>query len=118
METDLNDANNTAHLARLAEENTALIENSLDLIALIDAEGRFLRLNAATVDILGYRPEELVGRHYDELLGEPERASFQALRKELRCGCPSGAAWNIAGHARTDAGSCCRSRYGGARSAR
>ncbi|MFC5513449.1 EAL domain-containing protein [Massilia jejuensis] len=82
----MNHTTTTADLARLAEENTALLENSLDLIALIDADGRFLRLNAATYEILGYRPEELVGRHYNELLGEQERASFQTLRSELRAG--------------------------------
>jgi len=76
----------TADLARLAEENTALIENSLDLIALIDADGRFLRLNAATIDILGYHPEELVGRRYCDLLEQDELARFQALRAELRSG--------------------------------
>ncbi len=86
MEKDVNDKTTTADLARLAEENTALIENSLDLIALLDADGRFMRLNAATFDILGYRPEELVGRHYNELLGAQERLSFQALRAELRAG--------------------------------
>ena len=86
MEMDFNGTTTTADLARLAEENTALIENSLDLIALIDADGRFLRLNAATFDILGYRPEELVGRRYDELLDEQERAWFQALRSEMRSG--------------------------------
>ncbi|KQQ86568.1 EAL domain-containing protein [Massilia sp. Leaf139] len=86
MDTDLNDMTTTADLARLAEENTALIENSLDLIALIDADGRFLRLNAATFDILGYRPEELVGRRYCELVGEEEVARFQVLRADLRGG--------------------------------
>ena len=82
----MNDKTTTADLARLAEENTALIENSLDLIALIDAEGRFLRLNAATFDILGYRPEELVGRRYFELLLDEERPRFEVLRANLRAG--------------------------------
>jgi diguanylate cyclase (GGDEF)-like protein/PAS domain S-box-containing protein len=86
MGTELNDMTTTTDLARLAEENTALIENSLDLIALIDVDGRFLRLNAATYDIFGYRPEELVGRSYFDLLGEQERTAFQVLRSELRAG--------------------------------
>jgi diguanylate cyclase (GGDEF)-like protein/PAS domain S-box-containing protein len=86
MRTELNDMTTTTDLARLAEENTALIENSLDLIALIDVDGRFLRLNAATYDIFGYRPEELVGRSYFDLLGEQERTAFQVLRSELRAG--------------------------------
>jgi diguanylate cyclase (GGDEF)-like protein/PAS domain S-box-containing protein len=84
--TQLNDMTTTADLARLAEENTALIENSLDVIALIDAGGRFLRLNAATYDIFGYRPEELVGRSYFDLLDAQEHKAFQVLRSELRAG--------------------------------
>ncbi|MET0982398.1 MAG: PAS domain S-box protein, partial [Telluria sp.] len=75
-----------ARLARLAEENTALIENSLDLIALTDADGYFLRLNSAVTEILGYRPEELVGRNYSELLSADDREQFQAVRAELRSG--------------------------------
>jgi diguanylate cyclase (GGDEF)-like protein/PAS domain S-box-containing protein len=86
MGLELNDKTATTDLARLAEENTALIENSLDLIALIDADGRFLRLNAATFDMLGYQPEELVGRRYADLLGKDERALFEALRSDLRAG--------------------------------
>jgi diguanylate cyclase (GGDEF)-like protein/PAS domain S-box-containing protein len=75
-----------ASLARLAEENTALIENSLDLIALIDADGRILRINSAVFTLVGYRPEELVGRNYLELLSEGEREKFRVLRAELRAG--------------------------------
>lgn len=77
---------NAASLARLAQENTALIENSLDLIVLIDAEGRFLRVNSAVIEILGYRPEELVGRNYSELLNSDDREKFRAVRSELRAG--------------------------------
>lgn len=55
-------------LGQLAEENRALVENSLDIIALLDASGRFLRINEAALDILGYRPSELLGRQYAELL--------------------------------------------------
>ena len=50
-----------AKFAQLAEENRALVENSLDLIALLDPQGRFLRVNAAAFDILGYQADELVG---------------------------------------------------------
>ncbi|MFC4929064.1 sensor domain-containing protein [Massilia sp. GCM10023247] len=82
----MNDITDAARLARLAEENTALIENSLDLIALVDAEGRFLRVNNAVTAILGYLPEELVGRKYSELLAEGEREKFRVLRDELRGG--------------------------------
>lgn len=86
MSPPLNDITHAARLARLAEENTALIENSLDLIALVDADGRFLRVNNAVTAILGYQPEELVGRNYSELLAEGEREKFRVLRDELRGG--------------------------------
>ena len=46
----------------LADENSTLIDNSLDLLALLDHEGRFMRVNAAARELLGYAPEELVGR--------------------------------------------------------
>ncbi|MGX4642780.1 sensor domain-containing protein [Massilia sp. SYSU DXS3249] len=82
----MNEIANAARLTQLAEENTALIENSLDLIALIDAEGRFLRVNSAALEILGYRPEELVGRNYVELLSNEAREAFRVLRGELRSG--------------------------------
>jgi diguanylate cyclase (GGDEF)-like protein/PAS domain S-box-containing protein len=85
----LNDLTNAARLARLAEENTALIDNSLDLIALIDAGGVFLRVSSAALEILGYRPEELVGRNYSELLSVDDREEFQVVRAELRSGVPT-----------------------------
>lgn len=69
-------------LALLAEENRALVDNSLDIIALIDSSGRFLRINEAAFDILGYRPAELLGRQYGELL-HPEEHETVADRKSV-----------------------------------
>jgi two-component system cell cycle sensor histidine kinase/response regulator CckA len=46
----------------------AVFEHSSDVIALLDAGARVLYLSAAVTRILGYRPEELVGRDAFELL--------------------------------------------------
>lgn len=73
-------------LALLAEENRALVDNSLDIIALIDSSGRFLRINEAAFDILGYRPAELLGRQYGELLHPEEHETVAAVDAGLRTG--------------------------------
>ena len=73
-------------LAQLAEENKALVENSLDIIALLDRDGRFLRLNAAAHDILGYAPQELIGRSCLELLDRDEVARMRSVDAGLRSG--------------------------------
>ncbi|MFC7517971.1 PAS domain S-box protein [Herbaspirillum sp. GCM10030257] len=65
-------------LAQLAEENKALIENSLDILALLDENGTFLRVNDAVRDALGFEPHELIGRQYGEFL-HPEDADLTKL---------------------------------------
>ncbi len=45
-----------------------LLENSLDLIVSVDAEGRLLIVNPAAKAMLGYDPEELVGKSFTEVL--------------------------------------------------
>lgn len=55
-------------LARLAEENKALIEHSPDIMMLFDAGGRILRANGAVKRVIGYEPEEVIGRHHLEFV--------------------------------------------------
>jgi hypothetical protein len=43
-------------------------------VAFVDREGRFLRVNPALAAMLGYEPEELVGRRFTEI-SHPEEAS-------------------------------------------
>src|SRR5437868_1442744 len=49
------------------------MDNSQDLICTIDELGRFLTVNAACQDLLGYAPAELIGRCYLDLLHPDDR---------------------------------------------
>ena len=53
------------------EQSKAQIENILqsqiDLVFVIDSEGNIMRVNRAALTTLGYREEELVGRHISEV---------------------------------------------------
>ena len=55
-------------LEEAARRERAMIGNALDIICTIDAERRFVTINPACFKMLGYHPEELIGRPYIELL--------------------------------------------------
>lgn len=55
-------------LAESVRRERAQIENALDMICSIDAEGRFVAVNPASLKILGYTPEELIGRRFIEFV--------------------------------------------------
>ncbi len=58
----------------------SLVENSPDAISVIDRRGAILYGSASTTKILGYHPEELVGRNCLELIHPEDREhSSQAL---------------------------------------
>jgi diguanylate cyclase (GGDEF)-like protein/PAS domain S-box-containing protein len=73
-------------LAELADANKGLIENSLDIMAMVDQDGRFVRINNAVKDILGYKPEELIGRPYADFLVQEELEKTKAVDNSLRTG--------------------------------
>lgn len=60
--------NMEAALAESVRRERAQIENALDMICTIDAEGKFVTVNPASLKILGYTPEELIGRRYLEFV--------------------------------------------------
>ena len=55
-------------LEKASRANRLIMEHSLDVICMIDAEGRFATMSNACERIWGYRPEELIGRRYIELV--------------------------------------------------
>ena len=62
-----------------------LFENATDLVWSIDFEGRFTSMNAAAERALGWRPEEMVGRPWEEFIPEPDQREIVrgAIRRKL-----------------------------------
>ncbi|WP_247236540.1 PAS domain-containing sensor histidine kinase [Telluribacter sp. SYSU D00476] len=65
------------------DENQKILDMSLDLICTFDAEGRFVQVNSACRDILGYEPEELLGVKFMDLVYEEDHAKVRAIRMEV-----------------------------------
>lgn len=71
----------TAALTREVEERQRFFETSLDLILVVDSQGNFIRVSSSSMAILGYRPEELIGRSAAEFI---YRYDLPHTRDEMR----------------------------------
>ena len=66
-----------------AERLGALVNFSADAIVLVNADGVITWANAATADVLGYRPSDLVGIQVGDLVESIDRDAWQALAARL-----------------------------------
>ncbi len=55
-------------LKQSEERYHSLMENASDLVFVLDRGGRFLYVNSRSADILGYPPENIVGRYFGEFV--------------------------------------------------
>ena len=62
----------TREIEHRDEMNRALVDASFDLVFQFDPEGRFVSVSEPVEDILGYTPEELIGRPFIDLLADEE----------------------------------------------
>ena len=58
-----------------------IIAASLDLICVFGADGRFMEINERSTDILGWRPDEMIGKHHLDLLVDED---VEATKRETR----------------------------------
>jgi PAS domain S-box-containing protein len=63
------------------EERRRLFETSLDLILVVDRDATIKRVNASSIPILGYAPDEMIGRHAGTFLHPDD---LNGSRKEMR----------------------------------
>lgn len=71
---------------QLANELERVLENSLDVICIFDADLRFLRASEASLKVWGYRPDELIGRPYVDLVPPQDREATLSVAQQVREG--------------------------------
>ena len=60
----------------------------VDTVCVVDAEGRYVYVSASCEQLLGYRPEELIGRNMIELVHPDDRERTLAVAAEIMQGRP------------------------------
>ncbi|HEX8384904.1 MAG TPA: PAS domain S-box protein [Rubricoccaceae bacterium] len=73
-------------LVEAHRDHDLVMDHSRDVLCLADAQGRFTRVSAASEAVFGYRPDELVGRPYIELVHPDDRALAAKVGAEIRAG--------------------------------
>jgi PAS domain S-box-containing protein len=70
-------------MAAMLDSFRALIENSTDAIFLVNAKTEIMYASPSTVKVLGYQPEELLGRNGLELVHPQDREHSSEALKEV-----------------------------------
>jgi PAS domain S-box-containing protein len=63
-----------------------MVDNALDIICTINAEGHFISINPACFKIWGYQPEELIGRPFIEYVAPEDVAKTIATDASIESG--------------------------------
>ncbi len=66
-----------------AEQLAALINFSVDAVVLVDIGGIIRWANPATLSVLGYAPDDLIGLRVRDIVEPQDHAAWQALVREL-----------------------------------
>jgi two-component system NarL family sensor kinase len=67
------------------EQYRLLSENAMDIVYALDVSGRYSYVNAAIEQMAGYKPHEVLGRHFVEFLPEELRASrIESFERRMR----------------------------------
>ncbi len=73
---------------KTAERLAKVLDSSLDVICTFDAEGRFTQVNAACEAVWGYRPDELLGTFFFDLVHPDDLAKTRAIDTQILSGHP------------------------------
>ncbi|TVP89882.1 MAG: sensor domain-containing diguanylate cyclase [Pseudomonadaceae bacterium] len=66
-----------------------LIDLLLDVVCVVDKDGRFLSVSAASERVFGFRPDEMLGRTTFEMMHPDDRAATWAIVEGINAGTPN-----------------------------
>jgi len=76
-------------------QTRTLFEQAADGIFVADASGRYIDVNGAGCRILGYRPEEILGKTIMDLLDPREMERFRKHREQIFAGATEVSEWML-----------------------
>lgn len=76
----------TEELLRRKAELQKILNRSLDIICTVDAEGKFASVNEASEKIIGYSPEEMLGRSINDFIINEDHYLLKEAAKKLLSG--------------------------------
>ncbi len=85
-QTELRLSESKLALEAALHNNQRIMDNSLDVICIVDAEGRFATVNAACLKLWGYLPSELLGRRYIDLVHPEDVAKTNEIAAAIMQG--------------------------------
>jgi PAS domain S-box-containing protein len=71
-------------LRESARKEKAVIENALDLICTLDAEGRLTAVNPAITTLFGYLAKDVLGKHFASFVDQKDESNFRAFLASLK----------------------------------
>jgi PAS domain S-box-containing protein len=71
-----------------AQAYRQVIDNSLDVICTMDEEGVFVQVSAASEKVWGYKPDELIGQMYIDLVHPEDRPNTREVATKIMSGIP------------------------------
>jgi PAS domain S-box-containing protein len=73
-------------LAAAARKERAIVDKAIDVICSINQNNAFTRVSPAAKSVWGYDDDELPGKHFIDIVMEPDRAKVLEAMKDLKAG--------------------------------
>jgi PAS domain S-box-containing protein len=75
-------------LSLAAQKERALIDNATDIICSLDADGKYVNINPASLKVWGYKPEEIIGQHYSKIVVPEDQTKSEVAESDVLQGTP------------------------------